>query len=262
LSQETANSAANQSTAGLQAQITAANNTSNTALTTANAANATANGIAGTANTALTNANAAVVTANAANATAIAADATANGIAATANAALVLATAAARLVRETAQSTTSGTSIDFFGIPSWAKRVTVVFDNMSTTGGDYPLFQIGDSGGFETTGYASFGSIMAIQVNVSPNVNSVQSNFSTNGFLLYWGDAASARYGTITLTNITGNTWTSSLVAGATIPGSYAGTATGGGTKTLSGTLDRIRLTTTNGVDSFDGGLVNIIYEG
>jgi hypothetical protein len=85
LAQETANSAANQSTAGLQTQITAANNTSNTALTTANAApvtanaaDTTANGIAGTANTALTNANAAVVTANTANSTANAATVTAN----------------------------------------------------------------------------------------------------------------------------------------------------------------------------------------
>lgn len=78
LAQETANSAANQSTAGLQAQITAANNTSNTALTTANAANTTANGIASTANTALSNSSAAVTTANAASATATAASATAN----------------------------------------------------------------------------------------------------------------------------------------------------------------------------------------
>jgi hypothetical protein len=85
LSQETANIAQNQSTAGLQTQITAANNTSNTALTTANAATVTANsanttatGIAGTANTALTNANAAVVTANTATSTANAATVTAN----------------------------------------------------------------------------------------------------------------------------------------------------------------------------------------
>ena len=87
LSQETANSAANQSTAGLQAQITAAHNTSTTALTTANSANVTANsanttanGIAGTANTALT--------------TAQAANTTANGIAGTANTALANSTTA------------------------------------------------------------------------------------------------------------------------------------------------------------------------
>jgi hypothetical protein len=94
LSQETANIAQNQSTAGLQTQITAANNTSNTALTTANAANATANGIAGTANTALTNANVAVVTANAATSTANAAVVTANSATSTANAATVIANSA------------------------------------------------------------------------------------------------------------------------------------------------------------------------
>ena len=94
LAQETANNAANQSTAGLQTQITAATNTANTAITTANAANSTANGIAGTANTALTNANAAVVTANAASVTATNAETTANAISSTANTALTNANAA------------------------------------------------------------------------------------------------------------------------------------------------------------------------
>ena len=78
LSQETANLAQNQSTAGLQAQITAATNTANTASTTATAADATANGIAGTANTALSNSSAAVSTANAASVTATNAETTAN----------------------------------------------------------------------------------------------------------------------------------------------------------------------------------------
>jgi hypothetical protein len=78
--QETQYDAANQSTAGLQAQIDGITVTSNTALatagsavTTANAATATANGIAGTANTALSNSTAAVATANAAQSTANAA---------------------------------------------------------------------------------------------------------------------------------------------------------------------------------------------
>jgi hypothetical protein len=94
LAQETANSAANQSTAGLQTQITAATNSANTAITTANAATATANGIAGTANTALSNANAAVVTANAASVTATNAESTANAISATASSAVTTANAA------------------------------------------------------------------------------------------------------------------------------------------------------------------------
>ena len=34
------------------------------------------------------------------------------------------------------------------------------------------------------------------------------------------------------------------------------------GAVSLSGTLDRIRLTTVNGTDTFDAGSVNIMYEG
>jgi hypothetical protein len=94
IAQETINSAANQSTAGLQAQITAATNTANTAITTANAADATANGIAGTANTALSNSSSAVTTANAASVTATNAETTANAISTTANTALSTANAA------------------------------------------------------------------------------------------------------------------------------------------------------------------------
>jgi microcystin-dependent protein len=109
LAQETANSAANQSTAGLQTQITAATNTANTAITTANAANSTANGIAGTANTALTNANAAVVTANAAVVTANAASVTATNAETTANA--ISSTANTALTTANAISSTANTAL-------------------------------------------------------------------------------------------------------------------------------------------------------
>jgi hypothetical protein len=34
------------------------------------------------------------------------------------------------------------------------------------------------------------------------------------------------------------------------------------GSKTLAGTLDRIRITTVNGTDTFDAGQINILYEG
>jgi hypothetical protein len=280
LAQETANSAANQSTAGLQAQITAANNTSNTALTTANTADATANGIAGTANTALTNANAAVVTANAANATAIAADATANGIAATANSALVAANAALplaggtmtgvityaaaqpRFVRETAVPTTSGTSIPFTGIPSWVKRITVVISGVSTVtagAGQDVCVQIGDSSGFATTGYLAYVST----VYFDSAVTTPTSLAASGGFPIFFGTPGSIRSGTITLVNPSGNLWVATvLVATANGTGPLYGSCQGGGTKTLSGTLDRVRLTTLSGIDTFDNGSVNIIYEG
>jgi hypothetical protein len=283
LSQETANSAANQSTAGLQAQITAANNTSNTALTTANAAEATANGIAGTANTALTNANAAVVTANAANATAIAADATANGIAATANTALAnsstaltaanaalplaggtmtgvitYATAQPRLVRETAKAynwngLTTNTSIDFTSIPSWVKRLTVVFHTLSLSGSAYGLIQLGDSGGVETTGYTSSANYLQGGLG-SGNVS------STAGIILINGVNVNQLTGSVVFNNINSNTWVATGMWNySQASGTTAWTA---GDKTLSGTLDRIRITSDNGTDTFDLGTVNIIYEG
>jgi len=282
LAQETANSAANQSTAGLQAQITAANNTSNTALTTANAADATANGIAGTANTALTNANAAVVTANAANATAIAADATANGIAATANSALVAANAALplaggtmtgvityaaaqpRLVRGTAVNPTSGTSVPFTSIPSWAKRITVSLVNISTNGTSAEVIQIGDSSGYATTGYEAVCTYVGA---VLPS-STTGGIFTSQGFVLM-GQTASTATNQISgrvmldLVGATGGLtyWACSGVIARQDNGTYYHKFVAGH-KGLSGTLDRIQLTTLTGTATFDGGLVNIIYEG
>jgi hypothetical protein len=262
LSQETANFAANQSTAGLQTQITAATNTANTAITTANAANATANGIAATANTALSNSSAAVTTANAASVTATNADTTANAISAVANAALPKAggtmtgvitydAAQPRLVRATAVATTSGTSIDFTGIPSWVKRVTVILNGVSTNGTSGVAIQLGDSGGIETSGY--FGSGTAITGSNTCGV----SSFST-AFVCLGSTAASLRSGILSLVNITGDTW----VASGTFDDGAVQAGFTQGAKTLSTTLDRIRLTTVNGTDTFDAGLINIMYEG
>jgi hypothetical protein len=167
-----------------------------------------------------------------------------------------------RLVRGTAVATTSGTSVDFTGIPSWAKRITMVFDGVSTTPTSTTniMFQLGDSGGFETTGYVSFSSIVG--TDVSTSTSAASGNFVTSGFFFLWGSVASLRYGTITFTNITGNQWTCSGVMGGQVPGTFVGTSQTGGTKTLSDTLDRVRFTTDSGVDTFDAGLVNIIYEG
>jgi microcystin-dependent protein len=109
VTQETQEVVASSSSAGLQTQITAANNTANTAITTANAASATANGIAGTANTALTNSNNAVATAGTALSTANAASATANAISSVATSAQTTANAAQTAA--TAAQTTANTAV-------------------------------------------------------------------------------------------------------------------------------------------------------
>jgi hypothetical protein len=157
-----------------------------------------------------------------------------------------------RAVQGTAQNSTSGTSIDFTGIPVWAKRIQVILSGVSTSGTSLIQVQIG-SGSVTTTGYVSGASTNG-GTNVAAGVN------STTGFITEGGGAATVvRHGMITLHNVTGNTWVMSSFGGR----SDAGFAqVGGGSIALSGVLDRVRITTVNGTDTFDAGSVNIIYEG
>lgn len=147
----------------------------------------------------------------------------------------------------TAVATTSGTAIDFTSIPSWVKRITVMFSGVSTNGASFKRVQIGTSSGIETTGYLGSSS-----QNATPAT-------TTGGFDIASNAAADVIHGMITIVSFGSNTWICTLMTGK----SDAGTVhTGGFSKTLSGTLDRIRLTTVNGTDTFDAGSVNILYEG
>ena len=150
------------------------------------------------------------------------------------------------LVSGTAVASTSGTSIDFTSIPSWVKRITVMFNGVSTNGTSLYQIQLG-SGSVTTTGYIS--GTMQTTTFVSSTAGMVLLGSST---------AASAYYGNIIISNITSNTWTSSSV----LWNSAGATNTSGGTSpNLSGTLDRVRITTVNGTDTFDAGSINIMYE-
>lgn len=150
------------------------------------------------------------------------------------------------LTQGSAQATTSGTAKDFTGIPSWVKRITVMFNGVSTSGTSNIQMQIGTSSGFETTGYSSPGWDSTIAT-------------STTGFLVSGSVAASnVRSGAMVLTNLGSNTWVNAGVLCRTDVGTGAHAS---GTKTLAGTLDRIRITTVNGTDTFDAGSINILYE-
>jgi len=152
---------------------------------------------------------------------------------------------AAVITRGTAVATTSGTSVDFTSIPSTVKRITVMFDAVSNSGGDEYIIQIGDAGGVETTAY------------VSQSSDRGGDQTATNGFIISRGNlSSSVNYGTIIINNFSGNIWSSfgNLSRGSTVASST-------GSKTLSATLDRIRITTAGGVNTFDAGSVNIMYE-
>jgi hypothetical protein len=155
------------------------------------------------------------------------------------------------LVAGTAVASTSGTSIDFTSIPSWVKRINVMFQGVSTSGTSNIQIQIG-SGSVTTTGYVGAGALVASSSASSANL--------TTGFAISLSVSAANTYqgiGTICL--IGSNTWVYSGVYGRgdTTVTYYAG----GVSPALGGVLDRIRITTVNGTDTFDAGSINILYE-
>jgi hypothetical protein len=150
----------------------------------------------------------------------------------------------------TSVATTSGTAFDFTNIPSWVKRITVMFDSVSLSGTDGLLIQLGYSGGFETTGYAS---------SSTGTTGAAGGTFSsTSGLTVRFATSTVSFSGQMIITNISGNKWVSSHVG--TYDASSACIA-GGGVKTISGgALTQLRITRT-GTDTFDAGSINILYE-
>jgi hypothetical protein len=150
----------------------------------------------------------------------------------------------------------SGTSVNFTGIPSWARRITLIFDRVSTSGSSVPQIRLGTSGGIETSGYSQANGQV---VNAS---STIASNNPTTGFGLNGNSWSSTVVivGKIefVLLDPSTNLWVASGVLGRTDAGILTFL---GGSKSLSGTLDRISVTTVNGTDTFDAGSINILYE-
>jgi hypothetical protein len=153
----------------------------------------------------------------------------------------------------TEQATTSGTVIDFTGIPAGVKKIIVMFVGFSTSGTSLPLIQIGDSGGIEATGYVG---------SVANNGAQAAALYGGAGFAVSNSWLAAGVYSgriELCLEDSADNTWVAHGGVGAqTGTASVSQTA---GSKALSAVLDRVRITTTNGTDTFDAGAVNIMYE-
>ena len=156
------------------------------------------------------------------------------------------------LERGTQVTASSTTSLEFTGIPSWAKRITVMLNGISASSTGTVQIQLGTSSGYEITGYTSIGSGITSVVGTS-NI--------TTGFQLSNGSlAAETAIGIMTLFNITGNTY---VTSGTINLGTKSGVF--GGSKSLSGTLDRVRViasATGSPADTIDAGSINIMYEG
>ena len=163
-----------------------------------------------------------------------------------------------KLVQGTAVNSTSGTSIDFTGIPSWAKKITVMFNGISTSGtGTSPIqIQLGTLSGVESSTY--FSTFFIQQSNTSSLASSTTSGFVIGPGVYY---AASTNIqGLATFSVLSGNTWVANGAFGREVGANTFFSIAG--SKTLTGTLDRIRITTVNGTDTFDAGQINILVEG
>jgi hypothetical protein len=150
--------------------------------------------------------------------------------------------------RGTAITLTNQTAPEFTGIPSWVRRITVMFQGVSTNSTGNILIQIG-SGSYTTSGYLG---AVAFTGSGSTGAN------ITTGFGVANGLAAtSVLHAVAVITNITGNAWAYGINGGFS---STAAGINGGGSISLSGTLDRLRLFI-DGTQQFDAGTINILFE-
>lgn len=156
----------------------------------------------------------------------------------------------ASAVTQPASQTITASGNSFTGIPSSAKVIFISFINLSTA--TVSLIRLGTSSGYATSGYSSASSWFQSDSGGGGNGTSTSS---TSGIAIFTRSTGYDVSGVITLTNLGGNVWSASysLSTGA------AETIWGGGSISLSGTLDRVQLVPSSG--SFvASGTINISY--
>ena len=159
------------------------------------------------------------------------------------------------LSESTVVSLSTQTEVDFdiSALSTAPKRITMVLRNVSVSGNDNPIFQIGDSGGVETSGYITAS---GRQWN-----GGYSTNQWTDGWKIYWNGDALQINGHFTLTNVPNTNWwvgTGHFEARQSTSW-YVWTFTGGAHE-LDGALQTVRLGTT-GSNTLDGGTVHLQYE-
>ena len=157
---------------------------------------------------------------------------------------------------DTAVTTSGAATYTFTAVPSWAKRITILFSDLSCAGADAFGIRVGTSGGIVSTGYS--GSVFRIQDAGTPGVNVFSTEFT---MALAGGNAAASVYsGSLTLSNITGNTWVMGGTFSANTTSASARMGYLNGYIALAGALTQVQLVNTT--STFDAGTFNVLYEG
>ena len=146
-------------------------------------------------------------------------------------------------------SASGNTSVDFTSMPSWINTITVMFRNISTNGSSNILVRLGTSGGISTSGYVSTSIDFDGSGGVAVN--------STTGLIIKINPSSNVINGIMTIAYVGSNTW----VDNHTTSNNTNVMSVGGGTSSLGGTLDRVRITTVNGTDAFNAGTLNVSYQ-
>jgi len=145
----------------------------------------------------------------------------------------------------------SSTSVDFTSLPSWVKRITVMFNSVSLNAQTSILVQLGTgTTTYTTSGYSGGGARFG--------ASSVSSASFTAGFGFNNDTAAAVIGGSMTITNVTSNTWSASGIFGENSGEFMCMT---GGSVALGALLTAVRITSVNGTANFDSGIINILYE-
>ena len=160
-------------------------------------------------------------------------------------------TATQKITQGTLTSPTSGTSVSFAGIPSWAKRVTIMFSSLAMSGSGRLIIQLGTSGGLVSTGYNAVSSDVGGS-NQSAGVT------NTTGFICGYAISGTSDSGSVVMTLMGSNIWTST---GNLTRNTTNFMQVSAGSISLGGVLTQIAITSTNGTDTFSSGSINIMYE-
>lgn len=159
----------------------------------------------------------------------------------------------AKLAVSSSLPLTSGTSVDFTGIPSWARRITLIIDSGSTSGTTGLKVQLGTVSAAEATGYLGGSSrFAAAAISTSTDATGLMMDIGSDA-------AAAIKTGTVIIQNLSGNTW---VMAGSIQRSNGAGGGSSNASKTLASVLGRVRVTTGNGTDTLTAGTANILCEG
>jgi len=154
----------------------------------------------------------------------------------------------------TAVASTSGTSIDFTGIPTGTQRITISLVGVSQNTASRNIWiQLGDAGGVETSGYLGAGARVTPTSQVANETAAFQ--IGEDGAFV----AADIIHGTVVLSCVSASAFTWTAI-GITASSDTAKLQVMAGSKSLSQELDRVRITTDSGVAVFDAGVINISY--